>query len=227
MPRPPETRRLPARTAAIAALSAVLWSFAPPSLAESGAVSRAPGVAEGQRTILFLGDSLTEGFGVEIEQSYPALVEQRLRGEGREVRVINAGISGSTSASAVSRLEWQLRAPPDVVVLALGANDGLRGVAVAETRANLDRAIGLALEHGVQVLLAGMKLPPNYGADYTREFEAIFPALAEKWKVALIPFLLEGVAARPELNLPDGIHPNPEGYRIVTETVLAHLVPLL
>ncbi len=179
-------------------------------------------------TVLCLGDSLTEGYGVEPEQAYPAVLERRLRDRGYErVRVVNAGISGSTSASAVSRLRWQLRSRPDVVVLALGANDGLRGIAVESTRANLDEAIALARAGGARVLLAGMQIPPNYGPDYTRAFRELFPALAAKHGIELVPFLLEGVAAQPDLNLPDGIHPNPRGYRIVADNVLEHLVPLL
>jgi len=178
--------------------------------------------------ILCLGDSLTEGYGVSPEQSYPSLLEERLHQSGHPgARVINAGISGSTSASAVSRLQWQLRAKPDVVLLELGANDGLRGLDLATTRRNLERAIELAKSAGVRVLLAGMKLPPNYGPDYTRQFEALFPDLAKAQGVALLPFLLEGVAARPELNLADGIHPNAQGYQRVVENVLTALLPLL
>lgn len=178
--------------------------------------------------VLCLGDSLTEGYGVAPEQAWPSLLERRLRRGGYpEARVLNAGISGSTTASAVSRLRWQLRAGPDVVILELGGNDGLRGLDLEQTRKNLGEAIALAKSQGVRVLLAGMKLPPNYGPDYAGRFEALFPALAREHHVALIPFLLAGVAARPELNLPDGIHPNPSGHEIVAETVLAALRPLL
>jgi acyl-CoA thioesterase-1 len=186
------------------------------------------GPAGADPVVLCLGDSLTEGYGVAPEQSYPSLLERRLRAAGHpEARVINAGISGSTSASAASRLRWQLAAAPDVLILALGANDGLRGVDLAETRKNLDSAIALAREAGVRVVLAGMKLPPNYGRDYTSGFESLFPELARERDVALIPFLLDGVAARPELNLPDGIHPNARGYERVVENVLPVLLPLL
>ena len=174
-----------------------------------------------------LGDSLTEGYGLAPEQAFPHLLEEKLREEGRPVRVVNAGISGSTSASAVARLRWQLKSEPDVVVIALGGNDGLRGVDVEATEANLSEAIALAKSRGVRVLLGGMKLPPNYGAEYTGAFESVFPALAEKHDVALIPFLLEGVAADPELNLPDGIHPNAKGAEIVSQTVFEALRPLL
>jgi acyl-CoA thioesterase I len=178
--------------------------------------------------VLCLGDSLTEGQGVEPEQAWPSIVERRLHASGHaDVRVVNAGISGSTSASAVSRLRWQLRAEPDVLILALGANDGLRGVDLAATRRNLDEAIRVAQDAGVRVVLAGMKLPPNYGSAYTRDFETLFVDLAKQRDVALIPFLLEGVAARPELNLADGIHPNARGYERVADNVLAVLLPLL
>ncbi len=183
--------------------------------------------ADGERVVLCLGDSLTEGYGVEDDQAYPSVLERRLRDRGRAVRVINAGINGSTSASAVRRLRWQLKAEPDILVLALGGNDGLRGLDLSETKKNLSQAIELAKSHGVQVVLAGMQIPPNYGADYTREFRAMFPALAEEHDVVRIPFLLEGVAAQPELNLPDGIHPNAKGYERVVENVLAVVEPLL
>ena len=179
-------------------------------------------------TILCLGDSLTEGYGLEPDHAYPAVLEQRLHAEGySRVRVINAGISGSTSASAVRRLEWQLRANPDVLILELGANDGLRGVPVEETRKNLTAAIALAQQKGTRVVLAGMQMPPNYGPDYTREFARVFAELGEQPGVTLIPFFLEGVAGVPRLNLPDGIHPNAEGYRIVVDNLLPQLLPLL
>ena len=180
-----------------------------------------------ERVVVCLGDSLTEGYGLAPEQSYPSLLERMLRERGHAVRVVNAGVSGSTSASAASRLRWQLRSRPDVVVIALGANDGLRGVPVATTKKNLSMAIDLAQQSGARVLLAGMKIPPNYGLEYTMPFAAMFPALARKYGVALLPFLLEGVAAKPELNQPDGIHPNARGTEIVARNVLAALEPLL
>jgi acyl-CoA thioesterase-1 len=187
-----------------------------------------PLAAGARTTILCLGDSLTEGYGVDPQRAWPALLEQRLRALGHaDVRVVNAGISGATSASAVSRLRWQLKAQPDVLILALGANDGLRGLDLAQTRRNLGEAIALAKQSGLRVLLAGMKLPPNYGPEYTRDFERLFPELAERERVALIPFLLDGVAADPGLNLPDGIHPNARGYERVVENVLERLLPLL
>jgi len=183
--------------------------------------------ADRERVIVCLGDSLTEGYGLAPERAYPTLVERMLRERGHAVRVVNAGISGSTSASAVSRLRWQLRSRPEIIVIALGGNDGLRGVDVEATRANLSAAIELARQSGARVLLAGMKLPPNYGREYTAAFEAIFPALASKHGVSLLPFLLEGVAADPALNLPDGIHPNERGAEIVARNVFASLLPML
>ncbi len=185
------------------------------------------GAANAGTTVVCLGDSLTEGYGVAPEESYPSLLQEHFDARGLDVRVVNAGVSGSTSASAVSRLRWQLRAKPDFVVLALGANDGLRGVEPAATRRNLQSAIAVAKEAGIRVVLVGMKLPPNYGPEYLREFERIFPELASENGLPLVPFLLEGVAADPSLNLADGIHPNALGYRIVVENVLATLAPLL
>jgi acyl-CoA thioesterase-1 len=204
-----------ARGAAIATL------LVAPLLAASAAQ------ADEALVVVCLGDSLTEGYGLAPEQAYPHLLERKLRESGRDVRVVNAGISGSTSASAVARLRWQLKSEPDVVVIALGGNDGLRGVDVEATEANLSEAIALAKANGVRVLLAGMKLPPNYGPEYTAAFEALFPSLAQKHGVALLPFLLEGVAAKPELNLPDGIHPNARGAKIVTQNVYEALRRLL
>ncbi|HYC56700.1 MAG TPA: arylesterase [Candidatus Binatia bacterium] len=184
--------------------------------------------AGGRPLVICLGDSLTEGYGLAPEQSYPALIEQELRGSGYpRIEVVNAGVSGSTSASGLSRLKWQLSRKPDVLVLALGANDGLRGIDLAETKKNLAATIDLAKENGVAVLLAGMMLPPNYGRDYTRTFESMYKDLARDEDVALIPFLLEGVAADASKNLPDGIHPNAAGYQIVARTVTRHLRPLL
>lgn len=187
-----------------------------------------PGSEAGSPRIVCLGDSLTEGYGLAPEQAWPDLLQVALRRESwPHAEVINAGVSGSTSASAVSRLKWQLRHKPDILVLALGANDGLRGIAPDETRKNLAAAIDLAQSSGIVVLLAGMKMPPNYGPEYTRQFEATFTELATEKHVALIPFLLDGVAADPALNLPDGIHPNANGYEIVARTVARYLRPLL
>ncbi len=208
-------------------LRAVLWLFMSGWCA--GVLNLAHAGPEPLR-ILCLGDSLTEGYGVLPEEAYPALLAVRLREKGyTNLEVVNAGISGSTTASAESRLNWQLRAKvkPKILILALGANDGLRGLPVAQAQRNLEKAIVLAKANGVTVLLAGMQLPPNYGPSYTKEFLAMYHELAQKQNVALIPFLLDGVAGEANLNQADGIHPNAAGHRILAETVLRALEPLL
>ena len=178
--------------------------------------------------ILALGDSLTEGFGVEKKEAYPYLLEQALRETGyRQIQVINAGISGSTSASAVSRLKWYLRAKPKILILALGANDGLRGLSVENMKNNLGSAIELAQSRNIKILLAGMQMPLNYGKSYTESFRKAYFDLAEQYNIGIIPFLLKDVGAVPEHNLQDGIHPNPHGHRILTRNILDHLLPIL
>ncbi|MBU2515073.1 arylesterase [bacterium] len=178
--------------------------------------------------ILVLGDSLTAGFGLEKDEAFPYLLNQQLIKLGyKETEVINGGFSGSTSASAIKRMRWYLKIKPDILILELGANDGLRGHKIESIRKNLEDAIRLALDNGIKVILAGMKMPRNYGEDYTNQFEAIYWSLAEEYSITLIPFLLEGVAGKPELNLADGIHPNPEGQEIVSKTVLKYVLPLL
>ncbi len=178
--------------------------------------------------ILALGDSLTEGFGVEKEEAYPYLLEQTLMEKGyTQIRVINAGISGSTSASAVSRLKWYLRAKPKIMILALGANDGLRGLSVENMKKNLGSVIELAQSKNIRILLAGMQMPLNYGKPYTDSFKNAYFELAEQYNTGIIPFLLKDVGAVPEHNLEDGIHPNQEGHRILTRNVMEHLLPIL
>ena len=181
-----------------------------------------------ETTVLMLGDSLTAGYGVEREQAFPALVEKHLKNQNIiNVKVINGGFSGSTTASALSRLRWYLRIKPDILVLALGGNDGLRGLGVKEIEKNLAATIELAKKQGMTVVLAGMQMPPNYGDIYTRQFAMVYPTLSKRYQVALIPFLLEGVGGQVDLNIADGIHPNPEGHKIVAKTVLQHLMPIL
>lgn len=177
---------------------------------------------------MFLGDSLTEGLGLDAEQAYPSLIADRLRESGHShVNIINAGISGSTSASALERMQWYIRSQPDLVFLALGANDGLRGLSVENMKKNLDETIVFALQNGVQVALAGMLIPPNMGKDYTDAFASVFPTLAETHDIPLMPFLLEDVAGISELNQADGIHPNVRGSEIVAEHVYNFLLPLM
>jgi acyl-CoA thioesterase I len=183
--------------------------------------------AAGERVIVALGDSLTAGLGVAADEAYPALLEARLRREGLPYRVVNAGVSGDTTAGARRRLDWVLRARPAIVIVALGANDGLRGLPVAAMRDNLVAIVERLRAAGARVLLAGMRLPPNYGAAYTREFAEAFGAVARRTSVAFLPFLLEGVAGDPALNQPDGIHPNAAGQRVVADTVRRALEPLL
>ncbi len=184
--------------------------------------------AEKQFTVLFLGDSLTEGLGLETGQAFPDLVARRLKAEGRsDIKIINGGVSGSTSASALSRMQWYVRAKPDLVVLSLGANDGLRGLPVAELRSHLVETIEFARKNGLRLALTGMMIPPNYGPEYTANFARVFPELAEKYQLPFMPFLLDGVAAIPALNQSDGIHPNAEGAKIVADHVYTFLAPLL
>lgn len=178
-------------------------------------------------TILVLGDSLTAGYGLPKKNSYPSLLQQQLNKKWKvfHIKIINAGITGSTTSSALPRLKKGLKkhAPIDFLILALGGNDGLRGTPIAAVQRNLQQTIDLALSNKIQVLLAGMKIPPNYGAQYTKEFEKIFRTLAQKNKITLIPFLLKDVAVQPHLNLPDGIHPNAQGHQIISQTVLPFL----
>lgn len=184
--------------------------------------------ATAETTILILGDSLTAGYGVEKEQAFPYLVEQQLKSEGyQDVRVINGGFSGSTTASAFNRLKWYLKIKPDILLLELGANDGLRGHKIEAIRQNLGRTIEFARSKGMKVLLAGMQMPRNYGKQYTEQFKRLFREVADAYDIPLIPFLLEGVAGRKDLNLADGIHPNPQGHRIVARNVAPYLISIL
>lgn len=170
--------------------------------------------------IVALGDSLTEGYGLTKEDAYPALLQERLQRTYPGVRIINAGVSGSTSASAESRLKWQLKNKPNLLFLALGANDGLRGLSVDAMKKNLEKTIELAKTNKIHVILAGMKIPMNYGNDYRTKYEAVFGDLAKRHKVDYVPFLLDGVATNKDLNLPDGIHPNSAGYKIIADKLL-------
>ncbi len=177
--------------------------------------------------ILALGDSLTAGYGLARSASFPARLAHALGAGGRAVEVINAGVSGDTTAGGLARLEWALAELPDVVILELGANDGLRGLEPASTSANLDAMLTRLAAARVAVLLAGMKAPPNLGSEYSTKFDAIFPRLARKHGVAFYPFFLDGVAARPELNQEDGIHPNALGVAVIVERILPHVKALI
>ena len=181
---------------------------------------------KGLRIVAF-GDSLTAGLGVSRDEAYPAQLERRLEELGLHGPVINAGVSGDTTAGGLRRVPWVLSSKPKIVILELGANDGLRGLSLEQTKDNLSRIIEQLQQARVTVILAGMKLPPNYGQDYNKAFEAIYPILAKQYRLYLIPFFLEGVAASSDLNQADGIHPTKEGYRIVAQQVLNVLKPLL
>ena len=168
-------------------------------------------------TVVALGDSLTAGYGLEPDDIFPVRLERSLRARGIRVRVVNAGISGDTTAGGLARLDWSLADRPDLMVVQLGGNDALRGIEPAVTRANLDTIIAHIRAAGVAVVLAGMHAPPNMGDRYAAEFNAIFPDLARAHGVTLYPFFLDGVAARPEYNQGDGIHPNRRGVEIIVE----------
>lgn len=194
------------------------------SVLVASAASAAPGAGH---VIVALGDSLTAGLGIGADEAYPALLEARLRREGFDYRVVNAGVSGDTSAGGLRRLDWALRLKPDVLIVALGANDGLRGQPADALRANLTQIVERARGAGARVLLAGMRVPPNYGGDYARAFAAVYPSVARATGVPLAPFLLDGVAGDPRLNQADGIHPTAEGQRVIAEHLWPHLRPLL
>ncbi len=182
-----------------------------------------------EKVVLFLGDSLSAGFGLDVAQAFPSLIQEKIQQEKLPFKVVNAGLSGETTAGGLRRIDWLLKQKVDVLVIELGGNDGLRGIAPSETQKNLQGIIDKMREKNpdAQIVLAGMQAPPNMGKDYTEQFRAIFPALAKKNSIELIPFLLEGVAGNPHLNLPDGIHPTAEGHRIVAETIWKTLKPVL
>jgi acyl-CoA thioesterase-1 len=179
--------------------------------------------------VLFLGTSLTAGYGLEPEQAYPALIQARIDSAGLPFRVINAGVSGETSAGALARTDWLLRQPFDVLVLETGANDMLRGAELDSVRSNIQAIVDKvrAALPETRIVLVGMMAPPNYGQEYTQRFRGIFPEIAERNDLPLVPFLLEGVGGEARYNLPDGIHPNAEGQRRVAATVWETLEPVL
>jgi acyl-CoA thioesterase I len=185
------------------------------------------GDARAERVIVALGDSLTAGLGVAADEAYPALLEARLAREGYAYRVVNAGVSGDTTAGGLRRLDWVLRAKPEIAIVALGANDGLRAQSPQAMRENLTAIVKRLQAAGARVLLVGMRLPPNYGADYTTEFQAVFPEVARSTGAAFMPFLLDGVAADTRLNQPDGIHPTAAGYQVIADRLWPYLRPLL
>jgi len=182
-----------------------------------------------RRTVLFVGTSLTAGLGLDPDSAYPALIQRKIDSAGLAYRAVNAGVSGETSAGALRRMDWLLRQPIDVLVLETGANDGLRGTPVAETRANIQAIIDTVrrVQPAARIVLVQMEAPPNLGARYTRAFHDTYPLLARKNGLMLLPFLLDGVAGHPGLNQGDGMHPNDVGEKIVAQNVWKGLVPLL
>lgn len=177
--------------------------------------------------IVILGDSLTAGLGLPMSEAFPSRLQRHVADEGLNYAIVNAGVSGDTSAGGVSRLDWALDGNVRVLVVALGGNDGLRGLPVSELTANLSRVIERAQSRGIKVILAGMEAPPNYGQKYTFDFHKVYPALAKKYDVPLVPFLLERVAGITDLNQADGIHPTAQGAQIVADTVWTVLKPVL
>jgi len=203
-----------------------------PDAPSAQGAQRAQGAPGAQRVaakprIVFLGDSLTAGLGLPSDQSFPSLIGKKLEDRGLDYEVVNAGVSGDTSAGGVRRLDWSLDGDVKVLIVALGGNDGLRGLPPVELKKNLAAILDRAREKRITVILAGMEAPPNNGPDYTREFRSVYEQLAAEYKVRLIPFLLQGVAGDASLNQPDGIHPNTRGAEIVAELVWKELEPAL
>lgn len=179
--------------------------------------------------ILFLGDSLTAGYRLDPDDAFPAEIQRRVDAAGLSYRIANAGVSGDTSLDGLNRLDWLLTQPVAMLVLTLGSNDALRGLPLGQTQAHLDAILArtLARYPEVHLVVSGLQMPANLGPAYRGEFERIFPSLAEKYDATLIPFILDGVATDPDLNLADGIHPNPQGHQIIADTVWTAIKPLL
>ena len=190
-------------------------------------VITAAGAAAAPVTILALGDSLSAGLGVGPTEAFPARLEAALKAKGHDVRVINAGVSGDTAADGAARLDWALAEPVDAVIVELGANDALRGLPVAQAEQALDRLLSALAAKKLPVLLAGMRAPPNMGAEYQAAFDGMYQRLADKHGVQLYPFFLDGVAADPKLNQADGMHPNPAGVDVIVARILPSVEQLL
>lgn len=212
-------------------------SDAPASVEEASEVSdtAVSDIAEstpsssGEQHILFFGDSITAGYGLELEQAFPALIQEKIDENERPFRVTNGGLSGETSSGGLNRIDWLLQQPVDIFILELGGNDGLRGISLDLTKNNLQGILDRVKEKNpdASLVVAGMQIPPNLGPDYTNQFKNLFPDLAAENEATLIPFILDGVAGIESLNLPDGIHPTAEGHRIIADLVWDILTPLM
>lgn len=199
----------------------------PPTSVPPPTVTATPAAAPTAGVIVAMGDSLTEGLGVNLEEAYPAQLERKLRAAGYNYTVINAGVSGETTTGALARVDWVLTLQPDLVILATGGNDSLRAIDPALTKENIRKLVQAFQQAHVPVILAGMQTVQNLGEDYTTTFRAIYLAVAEEYQLPLIPFFLEGVAGDPKLNQPDFIHPTAAGYTLVAETVYPYVVAAL
>jgi acyl-CoA thioesterase I len=199
-----------------------------PSAPQAPKAPQAPQAPKAPRPrVVFLGDSLTAGLGLPTDQSYPSLIGKRLQDGGLDYEIVNAGVSGDTSAGGLRRLEWSLEGDVRALVLALGANDGLRGLPPDEMKKNLRAVLDRAKEKNIPVVLAGMEAPPNFGAEYTRAFRQVYVELADEYDVRFVPFMLLGVAGDPAMNQSDGIHPNARGAEIVADLIWKELEPVL
>jgi len=204
----------------------LLFNFARPAI---NSAQKAEVEKTSEKIVLFFGNSITAGLGLPPSKAFPALVQEKIHKQDWAFKVVNAGLSGETSAGGLRRIGWILKKPADVLVLELGGNDGLRGISPETTKKNLQGIIDVARKKNpnIKIIIAGMQVPPNLGKGYTESFKKIFPELAKENEVKLIPFILEGVGGQAKLTLPDGIHPNAEGHKIVAENVWKVLAPIM
>lgn len=179
------------------------------------------------KTLIFLGDSLTEGYGVAQSAAFPQLIQEKINKDKLDWKIVSSGSSGSTSASTLSRLKWVTKDKPEYVMILLGSNDGLRGLKVEETEKNLEQGLKWAEENKIKIILGQLNVPPNYGKDYFKKFSAIYPKLAKKYNIELAPFLLDDVFGKPQLNQADGIHPNEKGHQIIADNMYRYLKKIL
>ena len=181
-----------------------------------------------RKTIVAVGDSLTAGLGVDESLAYPALLQKKLAGDGYHFNVVNAGVSGETSSGTLSRIQWVISSlKPDIIILETGANDGLRGIDTDILRKNLDRIVSIIRAHHIKVLLCGMKMLPNLGPEYVKAFARVYPEIARKYAIPLMPFFLEGVAGDPRFNQPDGLHPTAKGYRRIVDHIYPYVLEVI